>query len=233
MNALLILSLVVSLMMVLARPLRTSRMEKIPDQSLTDALREAGSHRGYWFLLSGFFVCGFHVAFIQVHLPAYLSDNNMPGHSAAWALAIIGLFNIIGAYSSGLLGERFRRKNLLSLIYLARSAVIAAFVVAPITMTSTYLFAAAIGLLWLSTVPLTSGIVVQIFGPQYLGTLFGVVFLSHQLGAFVGVWLGGFAFDKFGSYDAIWWIGVALGLFAAAINLPINDRQIRQLETQI
>ena len=200
-----------------------------PEQSMSEALREAGSHSGYWYLTTGFFVCGFHVAFIQTHLPAYIVDMGIDRQIGAWALSLVGLFNVIGAYSSGLLGARYSKKNLLSLLYLTRAVAIALFIIIPLSSASVLIFSAVIGLLWLSTVPLTSGLVAQIFGTRYMATLFGIVFLSHQLGAFLGVWMGGYLFDATGSYTGIWWISVALGVMAALLHWPINERRIVRL----
>jgi MFS family permease len=199
------------------------------DQTLGEALREAGGHGGYWYLTSGFFVCGFHVAFIATHLPAYLVDNGIAPATAAWALALVGLFNVIGSYSAGILGGRYSKKYLLSSLYLTRAVAIAAFVLIPLSTLSVWMFAAAIGLLWLSTVPLASGLVAQIFGTRYMATLFGIVFLSHQAGAFLGVWLGGYLFDSTGSYGLVWWISVALGVIAAILHWPIDERRVARL----
>jgi MFS family permease len=194
---------------------------------LRAALAEAGRHRGYWYLTLGFFVCGFQVVFIGVHLPAYLADVGLTPAVAAMALALIGFFNIIGTWGCGMLGGRYSKKMLLAALYLARSAAIAVFLMAPKTELAVLIFAAAIGLLWLGTVPLTSGLVGQIFGVRYLGTLFGLVFLSHQLGSSLGVWLGGLAWDLTGSYDSIWIASILLGLIAAALHLPISERPLR------
>lgn len=199
------------------------------EQSLSEALREASGHPGYWYLISGFFVCGFHVAFIQTHLPAYLSDMGIAGGVAAWALALVGLFNIVGSYTAGVLGGRYSKKSLLSLLYLIRAAVITVFVLVPASQTTVLIFAALMGLLWLSTVPLTSGLVAQIFGPRYMATLFGIVFFSHQVGAFLGVWLGGYLFDATGSYQLVWWLSVGLGLLAALLHWPIDERPMPRL----
>lgn len=195
-------------------------------QSLREALHEASTHRGYLLLTAGFFVCGFHVAFIATHLPAYLTDAGLPAELGAWALAVVGLFNILGSYAAGVLGGRYSKKYLLSALYFARAVAIAAFVSLPLTSVSVMTFAAAIGILWLSTIPLTSGIVGQIFGPRYLATLFGIVFFSHQMGSFLGVWLGGRLFDTTGSYDVIWWAGVVLGVVSAAVHWPIDEQPL-------
>ena len=199
-----------------------------PEQSLGAAVREAMGHRGYGLLTAGFFVCGFHVAFITVHFPAYVLDLGLPAAVGAGAIAVIGLFNIFGSLASGAIGQRWSRKYGLSAIYSLRAVAITALLLAPKTTGAIYAFSAAMGLLWLSTVPLTTGIVGRIFGLRYLATLFGFVFLSHQLGSFLGVWLGGRLFDATGSYDGIWWAGVALGLAAALIHLPIDDRPVER-----
>jgi predicted MFS family arabinose efflux permease len=199
-------------------------------QSLAAALREAGAHAGFWYLTAGFFVCGFQVAFIQVHLPAFLGDNRLPAAVGATALALIGLFNIAGSFLAGVLGGRFSKKYLLSAIYFARAGVIALFLWLPITPASVYAFSAGIGFLWLGTVPLTNGLVAQIFGVRYLATLFGIVFFSHQVGSFIGVWLGGLMFDLTGSYDLVWAGGILLGIAAAALNLPIDERPLQRME---
>jgi len=199
-----------------------------PEQSLGAAVREAMGHRGYGLLTAGFFVCGFHVAFITVHFPAYVLDLGLPAAVGAGAIAVIGLFNIVGSLASGAIGQRWSRKYGLSAIYSLRAVAITALLLAPKTTGVIYVFSAAMGLLWLSTVPLTTGIVGRIFGLRYLATLFGFVFLSHQLGSFLGVWLGGRLFDATGSYDAIWWAGVVLGLAAALVHLPIDDRPVER-----
>ena len=224
--ALVLLSFFAVAMVPLAGGLRGRVAAARTEQSLGQALKEAAGHAGYLYLNGGFFVCGFHVAFIQVHLPAYVTDLGLSLETGAWALALVGLFNIIGSYSSGVLGSRYSKKYLLSMLYAARAVAIAIFIVAPPSQVSVLLFAAAIGLLWLSTVPLTSGLVAQIFGTRYMATLFGIVFLSHQVGAFLGVWLGGYLYDATGSYDVVWWLGVALGLIAALLHWPIDERRV-------
>ena len=202
------------------------RGETAARQTLPAALREAAGHGGYVLLTVGFFVCGFHVAFITVHFPAYVRDLGLPAAVGAGAIAVIGLFNILGSFASGAAGQRWSKKSGLSAIYALRAVAITGLLLAPKTPVVIYCFAAAMGLLWLSTVPLTTGIVGQVFGVRYLATLFGVVFLSHQLGSFLGVWLGGRLHDATGSYDGIWWAGVVLGLLAALIHLPIDERPI-------
>jgi predicted MFS family arabinose efflux permease len=200
-----------------------------PNQTLSQAVREAAGHRGYWFLTTGFFVCGFQISFIAVHLPAFLQDLNFDATVGATAIGLIGLFNVIGTYTCGVLGGRYSKKYLLSMLYLLRSITIILFLLAQPTETLIYVFASALGLLWLGTVPLTSGLVAQIFGVRYMSTLFGGVFFSHQLGAFVGVWWGGIAFDTTGSYDQVWIASIVLGLIAAALHMPINEKAIRPL----
>ena len=199
------------------------------EQTITEALREALSHRGYVLLTFGFFVCGFHVAFITVHFPAYVKDLGLAPYVGAYALALIGLCNIIGSFMSGIIGQRFSKKNSLSVIYFARAATIFMLLILPKTEFVIYLFAATMGLLWLSTVPLTTAIVAQVFGVRYMATLFGIVFFGHQLGSFVGVWMGGRLFDQYGHYDYMWWAGITWGLFAAVVHLPINEKPLRRL----
>ena len=202
----------------------------VPEQSLRDALSEASRHQGYWYLTAGFFVCGFQVVFIAVHLPPYLGDLGFSAELGAYALMLIGFFNIVGTWACGALGDRFPKKYLLSTLYLVRAIVIALFLLAPKTEATVLVFAAGMGLLWLGTVPLTSGLVAHIFGVRYMSTLFGIVFFSHQLGSFLGVWMGGIVYDATGSYDAIWIASVLLGLIAALLHLPIAERSLRPAE---
>ncbi len=197
-----------------------------PDQSLRDALSQASKHAGYIYLTAGFFVCGFQVAFIGIHLPAYLTDIGLSSNIGAWALSLVGLFNLFGTLLAGYLGGRMTKKSILSFIYLGRAIVISIFVLLPPSPVSALIFAAMMGILWLATVPLTSGIVGQVFGPRYLGTLFGIVFLSHQVGSFLGVWLGGLLFDTTQSYEVVWWICAALGVIAAILHWPIDERPV-------
>ncbi len=216
--------------LALALPLVSSSSQVAESkQSLKEAVQEAFAHRGFVLLTAGFFVCGFHVAFITVHFPAYVSDMGLSASVGAWALAIIGLFNIAGSFLSGMAGQRFSKKSSLSFIYLARAVVISALLIAPKTPETIYLFSAMMGLLWLSTVPLTTGIVAQVFGLRYLATLFGVVFFSHQLGSFIGVWLGGRLYDTYGSYDGMWLAGIFFGVVAAIIHWPINEKPLARL----
>ncbi len=209
--------------LALLLPRETSTGDTPIEQTIVEALREALSNRGFVLLGIGFFVCGFHVAFIGVHFPAYVTDLGLAAEVGAYAIAIIGAFNIIGSFAAGFAGQRWRMSYSLATIYTLRAVCIAALIVAPKTNVTIYAFAAAMGLLWLSTVPLTTGIVAKVFGVRYLATLFGLVFLSHQLGSFIGVWLGGYLFDTYGSYDPVWWAGVVLGLLAAVIHLPIKE----------
>ncbi len=230
-NALIVLSLFPLLVIPLAMAMvgKSEHTGAGPEQSLAAAISEASRHRGYWLLVTGFFVCGFHVAFIQVHLPAHITDLGMDASIGAWAISLVGLFNIVGSYYSGVLGGRFSKKYLLSLLYASRAVVITIYVTVPATVTTTLVFSGFMGLLWLSTVPLTSGIVAQIFGPRYMGMLFGFVFFSHQVGAFIGVWLGGKLYDATGSYDVVWWLAVGLGVFAALIHFPIDEKSVPRL----
>jgi predicted MFS family arabinose efflux permease len=199
-------------------------------QSAGQAMREALGHRGYVLLTIGFFVCGFQLVFVGVHLPAYLADRGFPPHAAVIALALIGLFNIFGTYTTGWLGGRMPKRWILSAIYLGRAAAIALFLWLPMSFATIYLFAMAFGFLWLSTVPPTNGIVAGVFGTRYLAMLSGFTFFSHQIGSFLGAWLGGYLFDRTGSYDVVWWIAIALGVLAGLINLPIDERQIRRAQ---
>jgi len=230
--ALLLLALSTLLILPLAFMMPSStevKGEVHSNQTIAEALYEALSHRGFVLLTTGFFVCGFHVAFITVHFPAYVVDIGLGAQVGAYAIAIIGLFNIAGAFLSGAVGQRWSKKGGLSFIYFARAICITGLLLAPKTELTIYLFAGTMGILWLSTVPLTSGIVAQVFGVRYMATLFGVVFFGHQLGSFLGVWLGGRIYDTTGSYDMIWWAGVVLGLVAAVIHLPINERPLARL----
>ncbi len=234
-NGIVILSVMVAVMVPLSLALRAGSAEALSrpsQQSLGAALSEAGGHRGYWLLVIGFFVCGFQVQFVGTHLPGFLTDAGAAPWLAAWAIATIGLFNLLGTLGAGWLGGRFRKTYLLSLLYLLRALLFLAFLQAPVSEVSVLAFSAVLGLLWLSTVPLTSGIVAQIFGPRYMATLFAIVLFSHQLGSFCGVWLGGFFYDRTGSYDAAWWLATALGVLAALIHWPINDKPVGRLAAQ-
>ena len=201
------------------------------ETSFGAVFRRARTHSGYLLLNAGFFVCGFHVAFIATHLPSFLVDQGLAQVIGATALALIGLFNMLGSFLFGRLGDRFRKKRLLSLLYFLRAVAITCFLIVPVTGATALAFAAVIGFLWLATVPLTSGAVAQIFGARHLSSLYGIVFLSHQVGSFLGVWLGGRIFDATGSYDPVWIGAIVLGVAAAVVHLPIKDqalpRQVR------
>ncbi|WP_374408275.1 MFS transporter [Hydrogenophaga sp.] len=196
------------------------------EQTIGQALREAFSYRSFQLLMAGYFVCGFQVVFIGVHMPSYLKDHGLSPQVASYALAIIGLFNVIGTYAAGALGQRLAKRHILSFIYLARSVAIVVFLWAPLTPTSVYIFAAVMGVLWLSTVPPTNAVLAQIFGVAHMSMLGGFVFFSHQIGSFLGVWLGGYLYDRTGSYDIVWYIAIALGVFAALVNLPVRESAI-------
>lgn len=197
-------------------------------QSAGQAVREAFGHRPYVLLTVGYFVCGFQVVFVGVHLPAYLADHGFAPHVAVMALALVGLFNIVGTYSAGWLGSRFAKPYLLSGIYFGRTLVFALFFFLPLSPLTVYLFAITLGLLWLSTVPLTNSLVGQIFGVRYMAMLTGFTFFSHQVGSFLGAWLGGKLYDTTGSYDVVWYLAMALGIVAGLLNLPIDDRAIKR-----
>ena len=199
------------------------------NQSLTEALREAKAHHGFMLLTIGFFVCGFQLGFITIHLPPYVKDLGLDAEVAAIGLALIGGFNIIGSLASGYVGQRWSKKKSLSFIYLFRSLLIGGLMLLPKTETTLYVFTASMGFLWLSTVPLTSGIIAQVFGLRYMATLFGVVFLSHQLGSFLGIWLGGMFFDSTGSYELVWWLAATLGVGAALVHWPIDEQPVPRL----
>ncbi|MCM0020744.1 MAG: MFS transporter [Tagaea sp.] len=198
-------------------------------QTAGQALKEAMGHSGFWLLTIGFFVCGFQVVFVAVHLPAYIADKGLESWSAAYALALVGLFNIVGTYTAGVMGTKGVKKKLLAYIYLGRSAVFIAFLLTPVSEVTVMIFGAALGLFWLSTVPLTSGLVAQIFGTTWMSMLYGIVFFSHQIGSFLGAWLGGIFFDMYGNYDLVWGMCVALGFVAAALHWPIKDAPMPRL----
>ncbi len=200
------------------------------DQTIFEALGEAFRHRSFLLLVAGFFVCGFHVAFITTHLPPYIADKGLDPHWGAWAIGLIGAFNIVGALAAGQLSGRYPKRYLLSLIYFSRAVVYGLFWLLPLTPTTVILFAAAAGLLWLSTIPPTQGLVGVMFGTRYIAMLSGFVFFSHQIGAFLGVWLGGRVYDLTGNYDLVWQIGIALGLFGAVVHLPIVERPVKRLQ---
>ncbi|MGI9408789.1 MAG: MFS transporter [Hyphomicrobiaceae bacterium] len=221
-----ILAATVFLIVPLAFGLSTSSQDSQPNNnhSLREALNSAASVPSFWLLNAGFFVCGFHLAFVGIHLPAFLADKGFEPWLATAALTTVGVTNIIGVYVCGVLGGHYTKKTLLSILYLARAAAILLFIVLPITELSVLSFGAMMGFLWLGTVPLTSGLVGHMFGTRYMSMLFGIVFLGHQFGGFLGAWLAGMAFDRFGSYDLIWWLSIALGVFSAVLHWPIDER---------
>jgi predicted MFS family arabinose efflux permease len=196
------------------------------EQTIAQALKEAFKYPSFQLLMAGYFVCGFQVVFIGVHMPSYLRDKSMPPEVASYALALIGLFNVFGTYAAGALGQRMPKKNILAGIYFGRALVIAIFIAAPLTPLSVYIFSAVMGTLWLSTVPPTNAAVAQIFGIQHLSMLSGFIFFSHQIGSFMGVWLGGYLYDRNGSYDIVWLLTIALGIFAGLVNLPVSEAPI-------
>jgi MFS family permease len=201
-------------------------------QSIGQALREAFKYPSFQLLMAGYFVCGFQVVFIGVHMPSYLRDKGLSPQVASYALALIGLFNVFGTYAAGVLGQKLLKKNILAFIYFGRAVAIAVFLVVPISPMSVYIFSAVMGLLWLSTVPPTNAVVAQIFGVAHLSMLSGFVFFSHQIGSFLGVWLGGVLYDRTGSYDIVWYLSIALGIFAALINLPVKEAAIQRQAPQ-
>ena len=196
------------------------------DLPFMEALAKAWGHGSYKLLVIGFFVCGFHLAFINVHMPAYLVQCGLSPEVGSWTIAVIGLFNIVGSLLAGYLGGKLPKQLLLATIYFLRAVAIGAFLLIPVSEITAYAFAAAMGLLWLSTVPLTAGLVTLFFGARYMGMLYGVAFFSHQLGSFVGVWLGGYVYDQTGSYSLVWYLGIVLGLASAALHIPINERSV-------
>jgi len=232
-NALYYFAIILLVIPVLAMGLRApagGHRVEMSEQTIRQALGEAFGHRSYLLLTIGFFVCGFQVAFITVHMPAYLDDKGLGAEYGALSLAVIGLFNVIGAYSAGVMGGRINKRSILCWIYALRALAIAVFILLPISPASVLIFAAVIGLLWLSTVPPTSGLVATMFGPKYMGTLFGIVFLSHQVGSFLGIWLGGVFYAAYGNYDLFWWLAVATGVLAAIVHYPISDRPVARLQ---
>lgn len=231
-SALLALGLLIALIVPLAAMMRGDRQAPVPagaQQSLGEALREAVGHSGFRLLALGFFVCGFQVVFIGVHLPAYLVDQHLPAQVGTTVLALVGLFNIVGTYTAGWLGSCYSKPRLLAALYLIRGVVISAFLLAPLSVWSAYTFGIAMGLLWLSTVPLTNGTVATMFGVRNLSMLGGIAFLFHQIGSFFGGWLGGWLYDRTGSYDLVWQIAIALSLMAAALNWPIREQPVARL----
>ena len=229
-EALLVLSTAVLLIVPLAFGLRektTAGAAPVKrEQTIVQALAEAFKYPSFQLLMAGYFVCGFQVVFIGVHMPSYLKDKSLPPEVASYALALIGLFNVFGTYAAGALGQRMPKKNILAGIYFARALVIAIFISVPLSPLSVYIFSAVMGTLWLSTVPPTNAAVAQIFGIQHLSMLGGFIFFSHQIGSFLGVWLGGYLYDRTGSYDIVWYLSIALGIFAGLVNLPVRETPI-------
>jgi MFS family permease len=232
-NALLAFGVVILVVLpaalALASPRSGAAATAAASQSMRQALGEAFGHRSYVLLMLGFFTCGFQLAFITVHLPAYLADRGLSSDVGGWTLAAIGLFNIVGALGAGWLGERMPKRYLLSLLYFGRAAAIFAFIMFPITAFSCIAFGAAMGLMWLSTVPPTNGLIVVMFGTRWLAMLSGVTFFSHQVGGFLGVWLGGIVFERTGSYDPVWWLAILFGVLSALINLPIVEKPVARM----
>ena len=214
--------------LALVTPAPQGSREAAP-QSLRQALREAFAHRSYVLLMLGFFTCGFQLAFITVHLPAYLVDRGLSATVGGWTIATIGLFNIVGSVTAGWLGDRMPKRYLLSFIYFVRAAAILVFISLPVTPFSCIAFGAIMGLMWLSTVPPTNGIIAVMFGTRWLATLAGFAFFSHQVGGFLGVWLGGIVFDRTGSYDPVWWLAILFGVLSALINMPIVERPVSRV----
>ncbi|MDZ7892822.1 MAG: MFS transporter [Rhodoferax sp.] len=229
-EALLVLAVASFLMIPLARGLRENLWHPASagahQQSIAQALREAFKYPSFQLLMAGYFVCGFQVVFIGVHMPSYLKDKGLSPQVASYALALIGLFNVFGTYAAGVLGQKMAKKHILAFIYFGRAIAISLFLIVPLSPVSVYVFSAVMGFLWLSTVPPTNATIAQIFGVAHLSMLGGFVFFSHQIGSFMGVWLGGYLYDKTGSYDIVWYIAIALGVFAALVNLPVREAPI-------
>jgi len=230
-QALVVLGLASLLILPLALGLREPAMGQahaVRQQSIAQAVREAFAYRSFQWLMAGYFVCGFQVVFIGVHMPSYLKDQGLSPEVASYALALIGLFNVVGTYAAGALGQRMSKPRILSAIYFSRAVAITVFLLVPLSPASVYVFSAFMGLLWLSTVPPTSAVIAQIFGVAHLSMLAGFAFFSHQVGSFMGVWLGGLLYDRTGSYDVVWWCCIALGVFAGLANLPVREAPIQR-----
>ncbi|MDM0047364.1 MFS transporter [Variovorax dokdonensis] len=228
-NALLVLAAMALVIIPLAYGLREHRAAGVAarrEQTIMQALSEAFGYRSFVLLMAGYFVCGFQVVFIGVHMPSYLRDHGMAPEVASYALALIGLFNVVGTYIAGSLGQRLAKRKILAFIYMGRALAILVFILAPLSPMSVYLFSAVIGALWLSTVPPTNAIIAQIFGVAHMSMLSGFVFFSHQIGSFLGVWLGGYLYDRTGSYDVVWWIAIGLGVASSLVNLRVSEAPI-------
>jgi predicted MFS family arabinose efflux permease len=221
--------LMLPLSLALATPRNVATAGATASQSLKHALAEALAHRSYLLLVLGFFTCGFQLAFITIHMPAYLVDKGLSASVGGWTIAVIGLFNIVGSLSSGWLGARLPKRYILSVIYLIRALAVLAFISLPVTPASAILFGAVMGLMWLSTVPPTNGLIAMMFGTRWLAMLAGFAFFSHQVGGFLGVWLGGLAYEHTGSYDVVWWLSILFGVLSALVNLPIVEKPIERL----
>jgi len=237
-SALLLMALSALMMVLLASAFKgekgAAKSNQEPDkQTMSQALKEASQHSHYWWLTIGFFVCGFQLAFITVHMPAFLSDQGFNESIAVASLALIGLFNIFGCLLSGSWSGKYSKKKLLTYIYALRAISIAAFMLFPMTAMNVYIFSIVTGLLWLATVPPTSGLVAQMFGLKYMGLLYGIVFLSHQLGSFSGVWLGGYLYDATGSYNIVWWMAAAIALLTALIHVLIDERPVARVRAML
>jgi MFS family permease len=235
-NALLVCAVLVLTIVPLAFALREPNFHALKrsaaggqQQTIVQAVAEAFRNPSFLLLTAGYFVCGFQVMFIGVHMPSYLKDFGLPPHVASYSLALIGLFNIFGTYLAGSLGQRMAKRYLLSGIYFIRAIAIMVFLLVPLSPWSVYVFAAVMGFLWLSTVPLTNGAIAQIFGVQHLSMLSGFVFFSHQIGSFLGIWLGGYLYDHTGSYDVVWYVAIGLGVFAGLVNLPVKEEPVQRL----
>jgi predicted MFS family arabinose efflux permease len=235
-QALLVLSMAVLLIVPLAFGLREPGFQGVApvkrEQTIVQALVEAFRYPSFNLLMAGYFVCGFQVVFIGVHMPSYLKDHGLSPQVASYALALIGLFNVFGTYIAGTLGQRLPKRFILAFIYFARAAAITVFLIVPLSPLSVYVFSAVMGTLWLSTIPPTNATIAQIFGVQHLSMLGGFVFFSHQIGSFLGVWLGGYLYDATGNYDIVWYIAIGLGVFAGLVNLPVKESPIQRSAPQ-
>ena len=234
-GAFFVLAATASLILPLAAALRVrvdeNEIEQTSEQTFREALTEARDHKGYWLLNAGFFVCGFHIVFILTHLPAYISDEGFSADMGALILIVIGVFNIPSALLFGKLSDHMKKRTVLSIMYLARAMIMTMLVLFPTTQTSLLIFGAVMGLLWLATIPITNAIVAQVFGVKYVATLFGITWGVHQLGSFFGAWMGGFIFDLLGSYDMVWWFSAWMGITAALLHWPIDERALPRIAT--